>query len=70
MSSLKVQIDQKVFLETLFRILAMIEPDRATDRGKRDLEIKAEIDSLVNYLLAPQPSTTESSYPRIGVSRG
>jgi hypothetical protein len=70
MPDLQITVDQKLFLETCYRVLSMLEPDRTTDRGKRDMEIKGEMDALINYLLAPRPSATgESSYPRIGVSR-
>ena len=70
MPQLMVTVDQKLFLESLYRMLSMLEPDRATEAGKRDLSIKGEIDALINYLLTSQPNVQQSSYPSIGISRG
>lgn len=70
MSQLMVTVDQKLFLEGLYRMLSMLEPDRATEAGKRDLSIKGEIDALINYLLTSQQNVQQSAYPSIGISRG
>lgn len=70
MPQLMVTVDQKLFLETLYRMLSMLEPDRTTDAGKRDLELKREIDALINYLLTSRPETQQSAYPSIGIARG
>jgi hypothetical protein len=64
-----ISIDQSLFLETLYRLLAKLEPDNLTESGKHDMEIKKEVDTLINYILTSRPSANQSAYPSIGISR-
>lgn len=70
MAQLHVTVDQKLFLETVYRVLGMLDPDRTTEHGKRDLAIKAELDSLINYLLTSQPNVQQSAYPSSSMRTG
>jgi len=60
---LYINIDQRLFEETLLRMLSQLDPDPHTASGKRDMSLKAEVDSLLSYLTAAKPILDQSMYP-------
>lgn len=69
-NTVMISVDRDLFFETFYRMLSQLSPDHKTEQGKRDLELKREIDSLINYLHTSQHSVSQNAYPSIGITRG
>ena len=60
---LYVNVDMRIFEESLLRILSDLEPDSHSVSGKRDMRIKSEVDGMLSYLKVSTPLLDQSAYP-------